>query len=433
MDISDILVVILPKDIYQIIIFYGFIYFLLIFYGSEQWKSYSSFEKVGFSIMSGYVVWVFFVFPISFFTHTLNIFQHELPEIKYADLYQYIYIFSHISIYLFIWKLLFSNKPLRDNKTFFNFTKYLIIAIIVIFFTADYLFMAALLFSGYQEYIGYSIYSFLYLCATIIFYMIFLEIYGEKIIEISKIDGWISFIVLKAQYLENLITKNKKRNLRILGVIVIIVVIAALFGGKYYLKTTTQFIDERSTKLEIPRLEREIYRDNITGYFDVVQNYKITFRLIPWVKFSPNISFSDESGKPYDPERNYNLKGDYITINGSSWNTTNVTLYGKRHEDNLPKIYNITKKYFNDSIEVWDINFIDPYEFGIVIRQVSFKRDNQLEYINHSINNLITDENGKIQLDNDVITFNDIVVSGNRGKSGYANQSIAIYFKKNNG
>lgn len=72
MDIIDLLTVILPKDIYQAIIIFGFIYFLLIFYGSEQWKEYSDFEKVIFSILSGYVVWVLFIFPISFFMNTLK-------------------------------------------------------------------------------------------------------------------------------------------------------------------------------------------------------------------------------------------------------------------------------------------------------------------------------------------------------------------------
>jgi len=129
-----------------------------------------------------------------------------------------------------------------------------------------------------------------------------------------------------------------------------------------------------------------------------------------------------------------NESQEYQLFGGEFWRKIGVCvytfLYVKRHENNLPKFYNITKKYLNDSVEVWDIKFTDPYEFGIVIRQVSFLSDKQLEYINHSINNLITDENGKIQLDNEEITFNYIIV---RCNSCYANQSITIFFKKKNG
>lgn len=77
----------------------------------------------------------------------------------------------------------------------------------------------------------------------------------------------------------NLILKNKK-----LWVLIIsIISVAAVLMGTYYLKTTTQFIDEKSTGLEIPRIETWNYRNNLSGIFDVEQYYTIKFRYIPWI------------------------------------------------------------------------------------------------------------------------------------------------------
>lgn len=163
---------------------------------------------------------------------------------------------------------------------------------------ADYIYLGAFLFSDYQEYLGYPQYSILYLSATIIFYLIFLEIYGKKIIRYSKIrnDISIAFINFKTRYFEYLTPKNEKRIRQIMATIFIIVTIAVLFGGNYYLKTPTPLVDEKKTKLEISSistgLEWEPYRSS-DGYFDVEQNYTIKFRLIPWVKFKPdNISLT---------------------------------------------------------------------------------------------------------------------------------------------
>lgn len=428
MDILDILTVILPKEIYQFVIIYGFVYFILIFYGTKQWEKYSSFEKVVFSVLSGYVVWVFLVTPISFFLNTLKVFQHELPEIKYIDLYQYSYILHYIFIYLIIWRLLFSDKPLRDNKTFFNFTKYLIIATMITFFIADYIYFAALLFSGYQEYLGYPIYSILYLSATVIFYLIFLEIYGEKIIRFSKIkdDSSIAFLNFKAQYFKYLISKNEKRIRQIIAVIFIIVLIAVLFVGKYYLKTTTQMVEEEPHKLVIDDLFINRPNFNLSGEFFVWQNYSIKFGLIPWAKIKLNLSSVDESDKTKTPD--YNFSGNYLFIKNASWNTINVKLYGWKQEYNISEFHTLKISDLNDTIQRWDINFYNHYPYYIEIYEVVVEKGN-LKLINY-VKNLALGEVVNNPTDHQ-ITIKHVELP-KYWLPQYANHSISLFFKKNN-
>lgn len=206
MDISDIITQIFPKDILPHSIIYGFVYFLLIFYGTEkQWGKYSSFEKTVFSVMSGGFVWLFFIFPTSYFLASLGIFQKELDIID-TDLFWYAkIIYFIILLYLLTWRLIFSNQPLRDNKTFFEITKYLVVAIIYILFIANFFIFLTINFSEYREYVLYPVFSLFYSFVFIgLFYLVFLEIYGEKIITYPEIDNFSNKLNLKIEKIQNI-------------------------------------------------------------------------------------------------------------------------------------------------------------------------------------------------------------------------------------
>lgn len=207
---------------------------------------------------------------------------------------------------------------------------------------------------------------------------------------------------------------------------VIIVSIAVLFGGNYYLKTPTPLVDEKKTKLEISfistGLEWEPYRSS-DGYFDIEQNYTIKFGLIPWVKFKPdNISLIDLYGNPYYNSLNYGLSGEYVIINGSRWNSTNVIIKGKRHEYNLPKFYNLSKKQYNETVQIWDINFTNPYGFFIKIDEFVIVKNQQLKLINYNLNS-VPDANLREQ--------GSIFVSKVWLDPYVPNQSITLFFEKN--
>lgn len=356
MDTLDTLAVLLPTDIYQVIIFSGIIYFILFFYGTKQWEKYSEFDKVVFSVIFGGFVFYFLILPVSIFLFVLNVFQK--PQILISnDLSIYSYaVYFILAIYLIWWRLLkTNNRPLSDNDTFMGFTELLIAVTLLLLALMDVALFVAFSFSTYQEFLGYILLSIISLVLLFSLYHIFLKIFHVK--------GNIFHYSDKKPYL-NLILNNK---MLWVSIVLIISVVAALIGT-HFLKTTTQLVDEQKTTLEIPRIETW-NRSNISGDFDIAQKYKITFGLIPWIKFRPNISLIDESGKPYhpEPEPDYYLAGEYVIVNGSRMNSTNITLVGKKHEDNLPKIYKLEAKDLNDSVKRWNLIFTNPYDLYIKI------------------------------------------------------------------
>ncbi len=427
MDIGDVITQILPKDILPQIITYGLLYFILIFYGSDKWKTFSDFEKIVFSVLSGGIVWYFLVAPISFFLTMLKIFQNELPEIKYYDLYpQGIYLLYLIFIYLLVWRLIFNNKPLRDDKSFFQSTKYLIIAVVIFLLLVDYTLLAAFLFSEYQEYLNYIATSISFSIAILIlFYPIFLALYGEKITP-PLIDEFFANLKLKENSLRNILSRNKttiKWSLLIIFIIIFIVV--APFTGIYLLKTTTQLVDEKPDRFIIDSMFITRAYRNISGDFFVWQNYSIKFGIIPWAKFKPNISLKNRFD---EPANSYSFRGDYILINNSGFNTTNVILYGKKEINNLPKFYLYTFEIsdLNDTIQKWDIKFNNSYPYDIEINEVIIDPARELRFINYHPGNLSL---GDIINEEQRIIIRHVWIAPDPNKI-YSNRSITLFFEK---
>jgi hypothetical protein len=105
---------------------------------------------------------VFLILPISYFLASLVIFQKELV-ITDTDLFWYAKIlYFIILLYLLIWRLIFSNRPLRDNNTFFEFTKLAIKAIWYFLFITNFILYLIIISSDYREYTAYPTYSLLY-------------------------------------------------------------------------------------------------------------------------------------------------------------------------------------------------------------------------------------------------------------------------------
>jgi len=420
----DILTVLLPTEVYQLIIFSGIIYFVLFFYGTNQWEKYTEFDKVVFSVIFGGFVWYFFILPISIFVFTLNVFQK--PEIIIPnDFSKYSYfIYFILAFYLIYWRLFkINNRPLRDNNNFLKFTELLIGATISVIAVIDCVLLVAFSLSTYQEQLVYILLSILSLVLLIFLYKIFL-----KIFPLNK-----KFF----QYSDNLPYLNllKNKNLSAL-LIIIIMFVGAFFIGTYYLKTTSQFIDEKSTGLEIPRIETWKYRNNLSGIFDVEQYYTIKFLYIPWIKIKSNISLIDIYGKPYREYPNYTFRGEYeVIINGSRWSNVNVSLKGKKLDNNITRFYKIEKNNLNETVQRWDIIFSNPYDLYVKIYEIDIEKDNQFnQFINYNITNLrfnkeALDEILRNPQDQETVSIKDV---GVRHNSLNLNQSITLFFSKNN-
>lgn len=427
MDVLDLITTILPKDILPQIITYGLFYFLLIFYGTEKWEKYTGFEKVIFPAIIGGVVWYFLVVPISFFLTMLHVFQNELPQIKFSDLYPNgIFLLYLIFMYMLIWRLIQNNKPLFDNNTFFNFTKYSILAIGIILTIADYTLLIAFLFSEYKEYLFYMETSILFSLGIIfLFYPLFLTLYGQKITT-SQIDDFLTTLKSMETLLKTKISRYKTYKKKALFIIFIIILIGASFTGIYLLKTTTLINEEKPDVLLIPDMFIDRPNGILSGDLYVWQNYSIRFGLIPYAKIKPNISFRNRLGE--NTVSDYNFSGDYLLIKNSSWNTINVIFYGRKEETNISQFHTLDIKDLNDTSQIWDIRFNNPYSFDIEINSASIDKHKQLKLINSKKNNLrfmeIIDDP-----DNSHIIIKQL---GLPHEEIYPNQSITLFFEKNN-
>lgn len=414
MDILDLLITIIPP---QSIVF-GLIYFLLIFYGTNRWKNYSGFEKVIFSAISGGVVLWFFIVPVSFFLNTLKVFQNELIEIKPNDLFQYSYfLYGIILIYITAWRLI-SNKPLRDNKTFFNITEYLIIATAGSLTIANYVLLLAFSFSAYQEHLSYIMASMLLLTLLLPFYFIFLKTVSDK-------ENLFAYLERKP-FLNFTIFKNKKLAILIILVIMFISAGAAL-TGKYFLKTTTQIV-EKTERLVIDEMYIHQYywqEVNISGDYQVEQNYSIKFGLIPWTKIRPNITLRDGYNVPTNP--NYNFMQNSLYINNSWLNTTNIILRGIKEERNIPKFYTLKIIDLNETTQRWDIEFNNINSYPIEIYYLTVYQPPELKYIKYEKSDGLS--LNEVVMENSHTIIKRVTIHPESDNIN-PNQSIILYFEK---
>ncbi len=417
MEIIDVLTVLLPTEIYQLIIFSGIIYFILFFYGTKQWERYTEFDKVAFSVIFGGFVWYFFILPISIFMFILNIFHK--PEIIIQNdfpIYSYI-IYFILALYLIVWRLfLANNKPLRDNNTFLRFTELLIAATILSIALVDYTLYVAFFFSTYQEHLTYILISIISLPAfLVILYYTFLKIFPVNDYFFPNSD--------KLPYLDLVLEKLKNKKLWTFMVIIISVVAALI--GTYFLRTTSQ-MEEEPNRLVIEDLYINLPNVNLTGTFFVTQNYTIKFGLIPWAKIELNISSADGSDKTKTSD--YNFSGNYLYIKNLSWNTINVKAYGWKKEYNISKFHTLKITDLNNTIQRWEINFYNPHPYDIDINEVVIEKGGQLKFINYSKE--LSGEVADNPTDHRMIIKH--VELPKYWNTKYANYSITLFFEKNN-
>ncbi len=413
----DVLKTILPTEIYQPIIIYGVICFYLFFYGAEQWGKYSDFDKVVFSLMLGVFIYYLFILPFTFFLITFQKIL-EIGIINYNDLILLSNsLFFILVLALFIYRIIY-NKPLNNNKDFLKETKYYIVLLLIAVTLMQYALFCAFYFSTYKEYSLVMLYSIiLFLFAFVILYIVFINLFQKKL-EL-------------AFYSDKRFDIDLKKFYKTLILLIIVITIGASLGGMYFFNTTNELTDQKNTGLEISKIETW-NRSNLSGIFDVEQHYTIKFSYIPWIKIKPNISLIDSYGKPYYTRPNYIFRGEYeVIINDSKWSTINVSLNGKKRDNNLPRIYKIEKKDFNETVQRWDMIFTNPYDMYIKIYEVDIEKDKQFnQLINYNITNMDFDKEALDETlinkqNKETITIKDV---GVRHKSRNLNQSITLFF-----
>ena len=399
---------------------------MLFFYGSKQWKEeFSSFEKLVLPLMMGGAVYYLITVPISVFFGILKLFQNgvtQLNPLLYTDTIFYIVLF-----YLAIWRLVFSNCSLKENNNFFNITKYLIKATISTISIVNFILLLAFIFSDYLDFLIHILVSYVLLFLLVVLYFFFLEFYGQKsVLKPQEIDAIFIYLKSTSCRLKDITSKNKTNINRALLIIFIFILIAAPIGGTYLLKTSVQLVKEETHMLVIDNLFFNRQNSGISGDLYVWHNYSIEFGLIPWMKFKPNISLENRHGENINSK--YNLSGDRLLIKNTSWNTIYVNLYGKKEMHDIPQFYTLNINDSNETYPQWELKFNNPYPYDVEIDHINFDKNQQLKLIKVDKNNLRLNE---IIGDINEPHMTIIKVRLPHGDI-YPNQSITLFFEKNN-
>lgn len=198
-------------------------------------------------------------------------------------------------------------------------------------------------------------------------------------------------------------------------------------GGYYLTKTSVELVEEKPDMLVVDDFFINRQYSNLVGDFYVWQNYSVEFRLIPWVKFKPNITLENRQGK--NTNSKYNLSGDDLFIKDTSWNTIYVNLAGKKERHNIPKFYTLNIDDSNETFPKWNIYFENPYPYGILINFIIVEKGNKLDFINYEKSNGL---NIKLSEPNDKeIIIQNVFLLGCDERL-CENESISLYFEKNN-
>lgn len=146
------------------------------------------------------------------------------------------------------------------------------------------------------------------------------------------------------------------------------------------------------------------------------------------MKIKPNITSKDEFDQQYPTNPYYNFSGEHLLVKNQSWSTTNVIIPGRRLEHNISKnFYSLAKKDFNDTIQIWEIKFRNPYPYNIEILNIVVEKDKHLKLVNYN-SNLRSSEIVNEPTDHQMTIKHVSLPHGEM----YSNLSITLSFEKNN-
>ncbi|MDO9097440.1 MAG: hypothetical protein Q7U60_04910, partial [Candidatus Methanoperedens sp.] len=112
----------------------------------------------------------------------------------------------------------------------------------------------------------------------------------------------------------------------------------------------------------------------------------------------------------------------------------NVILYGRNEETNISKFHTLDIKDLNDTIQIWEIKFNNPYSFDLEINYAVIDKNKQLKLINYNKNNLRLNEMRLKEIMDNPADYQYQIFIKDIGlpyeKELYPNQSITLFFEK---
>ena len=335
----------------SIILITGFLIFLMYFYKSRLWNGFSDFDKLSFSIVCGFIVFMGLVVPLAriIFTMINLINGYDFVEIESEEIiatYQSIYLFILIGLFILAFM---SPKPLYENFNFYKniFVGYFaFIGILSLLYTELTL---ALLLSQFRDYIsiiGGNVSS------SIFFMLLFFGVY----LAVHKKSNTVIFDEIKL-FLAKFRLKKMHANLFLL----LLILLPYVFGTFLFSYTVTEN-EEHINLVSIKKIDVE--RNVISSARELIfRDYSIKMPiLISWAKVKPDLIIKNE----FDSENN--LK--YIVLEDENAFVVNKT----------SNIVNVTVSLYNDT-EI-------SYSKMVMLEEPIFINDSI--FMNVSLNNYLS-------------------------------------------
>ena len=366
--VNDIIMDIFPTEIAFGIVIVGFGIFFLYFFGTDEWKGFSDLEKIIYSIITGWLLWFFVIYPISMGYETFNLLFKDTNDIDI-----FIKTIGNFKFYAFVIFVCFfvgricSDSPLSKKKEFVNLTSRIIITTIPILFSLLILLLVSFYFTSFKYPIESLINRFL---ATIYLFIILYFIF-------SKVSGNLNLEFPLKKYLVENVDSNKKIIRLLVGLFVLFIVIACFVGYFFY---DPQVVDKKFeiTRLEIPVVQINNNSNvNLSGSLFIENEIEVNFGLVKWVYIPRNFTILEA----YNTDNNsikYSFSENEVIIKGNG--KLNITLNGTKETKVNINLYNITEENLNEDFQRFFISFNNPYKYNIFIKQIYL--NNTL--INHS-------------------------------------------------
>jgi hypothetical protein len=327
------------ERILTIIIINGFLIYYLYFYNSKIWKILSDFDKLFFSIVCGWAVYLGLIFPLTSISSqfTFLIDSVETTEISGDEIWAVYKLFTIciVSILLII-RLLVSDKSIYDNiKTFKNiFLAGLFLLFAVVIICAG--FYLIMLFSPFKEYANQFVAN---IIPSLLFGILFLILYFM----IHKKILWITLKYIP----KKILSKFSNSKIPMVIMLFLVLILAIYCTSEILLDYDYSVTDEHIQNVTIK--EVDIQRYNVESANEVIlRNYSVEMpRLFKWAKIKPELPIQNKSTLDYT----VNVKENAIFVNKKS-NVVNftVTLYNET-EISYPKIVTFNESSFsNDSM-----------------------------------------------------------------------------------
>jgi hypothetical protein len=340
--------------ILSLILINGFLVFYIYFYNSSLWSTFSDFDKLFFSVISGFVVYLGLIFPLADIAVQ---FANLINGVESTKTEEILFLYKQFSTYIILGLVavrVFSGKAPSDNikifKAIFSFL-FLCVCLIYFAFTESCL---ALLFSPFREYLFPLIDETI---SNLVFMGLFIGIYysiHKRYLILTAKDLLKDVMSLYKTY------EKKIPHFNVLLAIILLLVVPCTVN-EVFLDYDVSVKDEKIQLISIKKIDLE--RNELDSATELIfRDYSIKMpRLFLWAKVKPDLILKTDFTK------NTNL--DYIVLEDENAFIVNKT----------SKLTNVTVSFYNET----DISYS---------RMVMFKEPistNNSMFMNISLNNYL--------------------------------------------